>query len=132
MGSHDLPPEASEEGRVVARWQRQYFLIKTMGAQETIGFLSLCVPSAESGVFNFTLHRPEKAHTEGEFLDLSYTSIEPAEWETHIDALETHKPLEVEKVIWTTSSMSGVDVLLRQVNTGRTEDTTDADVQAGS
>lgn len=94
----------------MARWSRHYFIIKT--GNETLGFLSLAVPEAETGIFNFTLHRPELAHTDDEFMDLTYTTIDKAEWETHINAFETHKPLEVDHRIWTTSASMGIDVLL--------------------
>ena len=128
MGTHHLPPQEDEEGGVMS-WERRYYLIKTQAAQETIGFLSLVMPSSESSVVNFTLHRPEHAHTELEFVDLAYTVIEKAEWETHIDAFQTHEPLDVEQFCWPQSSGLSVDVLLtRRVNTASKEDTTDADI----
>ncbi len=109
-------------------WERRYYLIKTMGSQEALGFLSLAMPSTESSVVNFSLHRPEKAHTDDEFVDLSFTTIDKAEWETHIDAFKTHEPLDVEHICWPTAMGTSVEVLLtRRVNTASKEDTTDAD-----
>lgn len=109
-------------------WERRYYIIKTMSSQEALGFLSLAFPTSEGSAVSFTLHRPEKAHTDDEFVDLSFTTIDKAEWETHIDAFKTHEPLDVEHVCWPTAIGTSVEVLLtRRVNNGITEDTDDAD-----
>lgn len=109
-------------------WERRYYIIKTMGAGEALGFLSLVMPSSETSGVTFTLHRPEKAHTDDEFMDLTFQSIDRAEWETHIDAFETHKPLEVEHICWPSSTGITVEVLLtRKVNSMSEEDTAHAD-----
>lgn len=69
-------------------------MLKT-NSGDAIGLLSLVIPSNETGMFEFSLQQPEHKDKPNEFLDLTYTEMDLAEYQTHRDAFETFDELEV-------------------------------------
>jgi hypothetical protein len=98
---------------------REYFVLKT-GSGDAIGLATMIVPSISTPTYNFSLHRPERKNTDGEFMDLMFTSIDFAEFETHRDAFETYKEVDVVET-WTEASNTITHVLVK-----KSEDDTDA------
>ena len=100
---------------------REYFVIRTVG-NDAIGLLSMLVPNNASPVYNFSLHRPEHKNTIEECMDLNYTSIDFAEFETHLEAFETLKELDVVET-WVDSTNTIKNVLLKKPE--KADDSTD-------
>ena len=69
-------------------------MLKTFSG-DAIGLLSLVVPVNESSGIDFSLHRPKYKDTPNEFLDLMFTEMDFAEFETHRDAFQTYEELEL-------------------------------------
>ncbi len=93
-------------------FRRDYFILKT-NSGDAIGLASFIVPKNLTTVYEFSLHRPKHKDTEGEFLDLMHTSIDFAEFETHRDAFETHREVEVVEV-WNDSTPSVTSVMVKK------------------
>ncbi len=92
--------------------KRDYFILKT-NSGDAIGLVTLISPKNATPIYEFSLHRPDHKDTDGEFLDLMYTSIDFAEFETHRDAFQTHSEVEVVEV-WNDSTPSTTSVLVQK------------------
>jgi len=63
----------------------------------------------QTTVTEFSLFRPERSGTDQLFVDLVFTAIDFAEFETHRDAFQTHVELDVVKE-WTANGITSVMV----------------------
>ncbi len=95
-----------------SNFSREYFVLKTESG-DAIGLLSIILPSISATSYNFSLHRPERINTDGEFLNLMFTTIDFAEFETHRDGFETFKEVELVRT-WTESSNNITYVLVKK------------------
>jgi len=82
-----------------SKLERKYFVIRT-NSNDAIGLLSLLVPINDASTFEFSLHNPTCKDKPNECLDLMFTDMDFAEYETHRDAFETYDELVVVQ-IWT-------------------------------
>jgi len=62
---------------------------------DAIGLVSLVEAMVQTTVMEFSLSQPEREGTDHEFIDLEFTAIDIAEFETHRDAFQTHVELDV-------------------------------------
>jgi len=92
---------------------RNYYVLRT-GSSDAIGLLSLIVPLNETGMFEFSLHQPDCKDKPNEFLDLTYTEMDFAEYQTHRDAFETYDELEVVQTWVPTGTAVPITVLVKK------------------
>jgi hypothetical protein len=79
---------------VNSRLQRTYYVLKTNG-DTAVGLVSLVEHMVQTTVMEFSLSQPEREGTDHEFVDLTFTPLDLAEFETHRDAFQTHVELDV-------------------------------------
>lgn len=97
-----------------SRFQREYFIIRTMSG-DPIGLVSLVRPMSDASSYEFALQRPEHRDTDKEFLDLTFTSVDFPEYESHRDVFETHTELEVKEQFYSSTDMTNtLYIILRK------------------
>ena len=96
-----------------SKLNRMYYVLRT-NSSDAIGLLSMMVPINESSMFEFSLHRPECKDKPSEFMDLVYTEMDFAEYQTHRDAFETYEELEIVQTWVPTGTSVPITVLVKK------------------
>ena len=95
------------------KFERKYFALRT-NSNDAIGLVSLMVPISDASMFEFSLHHPACEDGPNEFMDLTFTDMDFAEYETHRDAFETLDELEIVQIWTPTLTGTPVTVLVKQ------------------
>lgn len=96
-----------------SRLERKYYVLKTFSG-DAIGLLPLMVPMNESSMIDFSLHQLKYIDTPNEFMDLTFTEMDFAEYETHRDAFQTYDELEVVQTWVPTGTAVPITVLVKK------------------
>lgn len=96
-----------------SKLNRMYYVLRT-NSSDAIGLLSMLVPINETSMFEFSLHQPEYKDKPNECLDLMFTEMDFAEYQTHRDAFETYDELEIVQTWVPTGTSVPITVLVKK------------------
>ena len=97
---------------------REYYFLRTASSSEAIGVVTMIRPTGDATTLHFSLHRPQDMHKGDEFMDLTYTSADYAEFETHRDAFKTLPEMEIVETYYASPSMTNdLYILVKQADT---------------